>query len=169
MPRIFTKSKPADSRPVDADRIRELLQVAAEMNAAEVEIETGGVRVVLRDHVASVVMPQAAAVPQVAVAPQPATPQAAPSAGEPAPASLEEEGTVVKAPTPGTFYARPAPEQDPFVAEGDRVSIGDTLCILEAMKLMNEIESEVSGVVKKILVSDGDPVEFDQPLFVIGS
>lgn len=148
------------------ERIRELLQVAAEMSAAEVEIETGGVRVMLRQNAASVVMPQVAQVPSVSVAPQPA-----PVAPESTPAAtpVETNGTLVKAPTPGTFYARPAPEQDPFVAVGDRVGMGDTLCILEAMKLMNEIECEVSGIVKEILVGDGEPVEYDQPLFLIGT
>ena len=166
MPRIFTKSKPAAAEPVDVERIRELLQVAVELSAAEVEIETGGVRVVVRQHASSVVLSQAAPMPAVAVAPEPA-PEPPPSEPESTPENVN--GTVIKAPTPGTFYARPAPEQEPFVVIGDRVSIGDTLCILEAMKLMNEIESEVSGVVKEILVTDGEPVEYDQPLFLIAT
>lgn len=151
---------------MDVDRIRELLQLAAEMSAAEVEIETGGVRVVLRQHAASVVMPQATPAASVTLAPQPSPTATSP---EPAPEVVKANGTVVKAPTPGTFYTRPAPDQDPFVAVGDNVSVGDTLCILEAMKLMNEIESEVSGTVKEVLVADGEPVEYDQPLFLIGT
>lgn len=74
---------------------------------------------------------------------------------------------VVKAELVGTFYRAPAPDADPFVEVGDTVSKGDVLCIIEAMKIMNEIESDASGVVKKILVEDAEPVEFDQPLFVI--
>ena len=74
---------------------------------------------------------------------------------------------VVKAELVGTFYRAPAPDSDPFVEEGDTISEGDVLCIIEAMKIMNEIECETSGVIKKILVEDAEPVEFDQPLFII--
>lgn len=74
---------------------------------------------------------------------------------------------VVKAPIVGTFYRAPSPDADPFVEEGDSVSEGDVLCIIEAMKLMNEIECETSGTIKEIMVEDAEPVEFDQPLFVI--
>lgn len=77
------------------------------------------------------------------------------------------EEHVVKAPIVGTFYRAPSPDADPFVEEGDAVSEGDVLCIIEAMKLMNEIECETSGVIQEILVEDAEPVEFDQPLFVI--
>ena len=71
------------------------------------------------------------------------------------------------APIVGTFYAAPAPDADPFVKVGDRVEVGQTLCIIEAMKLMNEIEAETAGTIKQILVQNAEPVEFDQPLFVI--
>lgn len=77
------------------------------------------------------------------------------------------EGTEVKAPIVGTFYRSPSPDADPFVRVGDKVAEGDVLCIIEAMKLMNEIECETPGTVKEILIDDGEPVEFDQPLFVI--
>ncbi|MFP4228740.1 MAG: acetyl-CoA carboxylase biotin carboxyl carrier protein, partial [Salinivenus sp.] len=77
------------------------------------------------------------------------------------------EGHQVKAPIVGTFYRAPSPDADPFVEEGDHVEEGDVLCIIEAMKLMNEIECETSGTVEEILVEDAEPVEFDQPLFVI--
>lgn len=77
------------------------------------------------------------------------------------------EGHVVKAPIVGTFYRAPSPDSDPFVEVGDSVSEGDVLCIIEAMKLMNEIECETSGTIQEILVEDAEPVEFDQPLFVI--
>jgi acetyl-CoA carboxylase biotin carboxyl carrier protein len=73
----------------------------------------------------------------------------------------------VRAPIVGTFYRRPSPDSDPYVEVGDSVGEGDVLCIIEAMKLMNEIECETSGTVKEILVEDAEPVEFDQPLFVI--
>jgi len=76
-------------------------------------------------------------------------------------------GQQVLSPMPGTFYLAPGPEEDMFVHVGDRVNLGDTLCIIEAMKIMNEIESEMSGVVKKILVNNAQPVEYNQPLFII--
>ncbi|MDE2730328.1 MAG: acetyl-CoA carboxylase biotin carboxyl carrier protein [Bacteroidota bacterium] len=142
--------------PVDIERIRELLRLAEEMTAAEVEIETGGVRIVLRQHATSVIVPQAMPAPD-------------PPAAAPEPEPVKANGTWVKAPTPGTFYTRPAPDKEPFVSVGDQVNVGDTLCILEAMKLMNEIECEVSGTVKEVLVADGEPVEYDQPLFLIGT
>lgn len=77
------------------------------------------------------------------------------------------EGDSVRSPIVGTFYRSPSPETEPFVDVGDRVEKGDTLCIVEAMKIMNEIESEFSGIVQKILVEDAQPVEFDQPLFIV--
>ncbi|HMB92079.1 MAG TPA: acetyl-CoA carboxylase biotin carboxyl carrier protein, partial [Rhodothermales bacterium] len=120
--------------------------------------------------------------PSSAPPPYPQTPPApvphpAPTADTPsassAPSEAKEEaapateGTTVKAPIVGTFYEAPAPDADPFVQVGDTVKVGDVLCIIEAMKLMNEIESEVAGTVKQILAENAEPVEFDQPLFVI--
>ncbi len=81
--------------------------------------------------------------------------------------SAEPQGEAVLSPMPGTFYRAPSPDADPFVNEGDRVAKGDTLCIIEAMKIMNEIEAEVGGIVKKILVENGRPVEYNQALFII--
>ena len=169
MPRIFSKKRTALSEPVDLERIRELLQLAAEVSAVEVEIETGGVRIAIRQHAATVVMPQAAPLPSVTPTPQ--APVVAPNPAPPASesAAVDPNQRMIKAPTPGTFYSRPAPDKDPFVAVGDKVSVGDTVCILEAMKLMNEIESEESGIIKEVLVADGEPVEYDQPLFLIGT
>jgi acetyl-CoA carboxylase biotin carboxyl carrier protein len=118
--------------------------------------------------------------PQAAGGGQQTTTTEAPQDGAAAPAQeAGENGTaeaeadtaaeeyVVKAPIVGTFYRAPSPDADPFVEEGDTVGEGDVLCIIEAMKLMNEIECETSGTVKEILVEDAEPVEFDQPLFVI--
>lgn len=112
----------------------------------------------------------------VVAAPAVATPAPAPAAAAPAapapaaPAPKAEEkikGTEIKAPIVGTFYRSPAPDADPYVKEGDLVKKGQVLCIIEAMKLMNEIESEVSGVVRKILVNNAEPVEYGQPLFIV--
>ena len=83
--------------------------------------------------------------------------------------SNERSGESINSPMPGTFYRASSPDSDPFVKEGDQVVAGDTLCIIEAMKIMNEIESEQNGTIDKILVNDGTPVEYDQPLFTIRS
>ena len=115
-----------------------------------------------------------AAMPQqVVMQSAPAQPQAAPAASAapaPAPAAAPEKDenlVVVKSPMIGTFYRRPGPDKPIFVEVGDEVSVGKVLCIIEAMKLFNEIESEVSGRVVKILVDDASPVEYDQPLFLV--
>ena len=110
-----------------------------------------------------------AAAPVVAAAPAPAArPAIAQSAG-PAPAAepAAQEGHVVKAPMVGTFYRSPSPDAKPFVEVGQAVKEGDTICIIEAMKLMNEIEADASGSVKAILVENGQPVEYGQPLFIL--
>lgn len=89
------------------------------------------------------------------------------SAEQPKEAGSGENEELVRAPIVGTFYRRPSPDSDPYVEVGDTVGEGDILCIIEAMKLMNEIECETSGTIKEILIEDAEPVEFDQPLFVI--
>ncbi|WP_289168346.1 acetyl-CoA carboxylase biotin carboxyl carrier protein, partial [uncultured Parasutterella sp.] len=100
-------------------------------------------------------------------APAPAAPAAQPAAPAPAVTANTPSGTQVTSPMVGTFYRAPSPGADPFVEVGTQVKKGDTLCIIEAMKLLNEIEAEVSGTVKEILVDNASPVEFGQPLFVI--
>ncbi len=107
-------------------------------------------------------MPVAA--PAVTVSPAPA---AAPAAVT-APAAAAVDGNVVKAPIVGTYYASPSPEKPPFVKEGQKVRKGDVLMIIESMKLMNEVQSEFDGVVKKIMITNGQAVEYDQPLMIIG-
>ena len=86
---------------------------------------------------------------------------------EPAKEKISSNGESILSPMPGTFYSASSPEADPFIKPGDTVSKGDTLCIIEAMKIMNEIESEKSGVIKEVIVENGSPVEFNQPLFII--
>ena len=83
------------------------------------------------------------------------------------PLIVDDTGEKVLSPMPGVFYSAQSPDKPPFVSEGDQVKIGQTLCIIESMKIMNEIESEQSGIIKKILVNNSDPVEFNQPLFII--
>lgn len=150
--------------------------MAAESGAAEVEIEADGVRVLVRQYVSPNVQDGASASIPVTVQAGPSTTAVIKEKGaesaeiESLPSETESaNGTPVLAPTPGTFYAKPSPDSEPFVQVGDSVSIGQTVCIIEAMKLMNEVESEVAGTVTQILVGDGDPVEYDQPLLLIES
>lgn len=120
-------------------------------------------------------MPQVISMPQAA--PQMAMPQAAPQAAAPAPsaeapaaapaAEDDSKYITIKSPMIGTFYRRPSPDKDLFVNVGDEISSGSVVCIIEAMKLFNEIESEVSGKIVKVLVDDQTPVEYDQPLFLV--
>lgn len=161
---------------MDLRKLKTLIDLVAESEISELEITEGDgkVRIVKSKPQAEtttvyspMAMPQMypAAAPQAPVAAAPAA--EAPAAAVAPEAPAQEEGYVVKAPMVGTFYRAPSPNAAPFVEEGKRVSEGDTLCIIEAMKLLNEIEADVSGVVKKILVENGEPVEYGQPLFVI--
>jgi acetyl-CoA carboxylase biotin carboxyl carrier protein len=112
--------------------------------------------------------PAQAAAPASMPAPTTSAPaQAAPALAPAAAPAAPPKGTAVKAPIVGTFYRAPSPDAPSYVEVGDRVEAGKVLCIIEAMKLMNEIESDVSGVVRQILVTNGEPVEFGQPLFII--
>ena len=157
---------------MDLRSIRKLLEIVQSHDIAEIEIKEGDTNIRITKNKEPVIM-QAPAQQVVqaapAAAPTPAQPQvSAPDAESTAPAAAaEESGFVVKSPMVGTFYAAPAPDADPFVQVGDHVNAGDTLCIIEAMKIMNPIEAEVSGTIKKILVQNAEPVEFGQPLFII--
>ncbi|OOH89351.1 acetyl-CoA carboxylase, biotin carboxyl carrier protein [Pasteurellaceae bacterium 15-036681] len=153
---------------MDIRKIKKLIELVEESGITELEVseEEGTVRI-------SRAAPQAAAVqyvaaPQTAPAPVAAfAPQAAPAEVTPAPAAAEVSGHAVLSPMVGTFYRSPSPEAAPFVEVGKTVKVGDALCIVEAMKMMNRIESDKAGVVKAILVNDGEAVEFDQKLFII--
>lgn len=146
---------------MDIRKIKKLIELVEESGIAELEITEGEESV--RIHRGSSVAP-------VAYAPQMAAPQPAPAAA-PAPATVEAapviSGHIVKSPMVGTFYRSSSPEAKAFVEAGQKVRVGDTLCIIEAMKMMNQIESDKDGVVKEILVGNQESVEFDQPLFVI--
>jgi acetyl-CoA carboxylase biotin carboxyl carrier protein len=149
---------------VDLRKLKTLIELVESSGIAELEIEEGEERVRITRAVAAGAAPPAvsATVPAVtvpgagavAVAPEPSPP-------------AEQEGHQVKSPMVGTFYRAASPGAKPFVEVGDAVEVGDTLCIIEAMKLMNEIESDKSGVVKQVLAENGQPVEFGQPLVVI--
>lgn len=156
--------------------LRQILQALVEHGVSELTLETPDYKLTVRrgGEVQMVAVPQVVAAPAPAPAPIPAAvPELAPATpSAPKGAAPPEEdacpGCVeVRAPIVGTFYRAPAPDAPPYVQEGDRVEKGQVLCIIEAMKLMNEIESEVSGIVRKILVQNGEPVEYGQPLFLI--
>jgi acetyl-CoA carboxylase biotin carboxyl carrier protein len=150
---------------MDLRKLKTLIDLVAESDIAELEVTEGEskVRIVKSSGAQSqVVMMQPQA--QQNYAPPAAAPQAVAAPVVPA----EPEGHVVKSPMVGTFYRSSSPGNPPFVEVGSTVKEGDTLCIIEAMKLLNEIDADASGVIKQILVENGQPVEFGQPLFVIG-
>lgn len=150
---------------MDIRKIKKLIELVEESGIAELEITEGeeSVRIHRGGQYSAPVHYQLPPQPMPAVAPAAA---AAPAAEQPAVAA-EPSGHLVRSPMVGTFYSAPAPGAKDFVSVGQQVKVGDTLCIVEAMKMMNHIESDKSGVIKQILVENGEPVEFDQPLFVI--
>jgi acetyl-CoA carboxylase biotin carboxyl carrier protein len=152
---------------MDLRKIKKLIDLLEESNLAELEIKEGE-EVVRLSRVPKGGVAVAAAPAPVAVAPAPvaAAPVAAPAAEAPAADALPA-GHVVKAPMVGTFYASSTPGAPAFVKVGQQVKAGETLGIIEAMKMFNQIEADVAGTVKAILVENGQPVEFDQPMFVI--
>lgn len=148
---------------MDIRKVKKLIELLEESDVAEIEIHEGEESVRISRHGT---MPVAAAAP--AVLPQAPAPQ---PAAAPAPAAEEStnevEGHAVRSPMVGTFYRSPSPGSKAFVEVGQQVSAGDTLCIIEAMKILNQIESDKSGTVKQILVENGEPVEYNEPLFII--
>lgn len=148
---------------MDIRKIKKLIELLEESGINELEIQEGEESVRISRGGGTQVAPQPAA-PQPA-APAPA-PEAAPEPEKQAPAP-EPEGHPVRSPMVGTFYNAPSPDAPPFVEEGQVVQAGDVLCIVEAMKMMNQIEADKSGTIKAVLVENGEPVEFDQPLFSI--
>lgn len=157
--------------------IQNLIKFVAKSGASEVKLEMEDVKITIRTTSESD-KPEATyiqQIPAMAAPPQAAPAPAAPVASEPAPAAPAKEAApaeesnyiTVKSPIIGTFYRKPSPDKPSFVEVGDSISTGDVLCVIEAMKLFNEIESEVSGKIVKVLVDDSSPVEFDQPLFLI--
>jgi acetyl-CoA carboxylase biotin carboxyl carrier protein len=155
---------------MDLRKIKKLIDLLEESNLAELEIKEGEETVRLSRIPKGMVttMPAAAPVHQVRVEPPaPSEPAAASAASAAADKSIPE-GHVVTAPMVGTFYASQNPESPPFVKVGQKVKAGDTLGIIEAMKMFNQIEADVAGTVLAVLVGNGQPVEFDEPMFVIG-
>ncbi|WP_334060921.1 acetyl-CoA carboxylase biotin carboxyl carrier protein [Alteromonas sp. S005] len=152
---------------MDIRKIKKLIELVEESGIAELEITEGEESVRIHRGPTGVQAPMnysfaAPAVPQAAPAAAATTASEAPAA-EPA----QPDGHVVKSPMVGTFYRASSPTAKPFAEVGQQVKVGDTLCIVEAMKMMNQIEADKAGVVKAILVENQDPVEFDQPMFII--
>lgn len=153
---------------MDLKLIKNILELISESDVNEVSLEEGDFKIKVKKQgdvqqvSYSQPAPQAPAQP---AAPQPQ--QAAPVDASESTTANQPEGETVKSPIVGTFYTSPDPDSDPFVKVGDHIAKGETLCIVEAMKIMNEIEAEFSGTIQKVLVEDGQPVEFDQPLFII--
>lgn len=149
---------------MDLRKLKKLIDLVEESGISELELTEGEEKV----RISRAMAPSAAPVMQYVQAPAPAAPAAAPAAVSVAPAPVVEEGQIIKSPMVGTFYRASSPEAKSFVDVGSSVSAGETLCIIEAMKLLNEIESEYTGVIKKIFVENGQPVEYGEPLFLIG-
>ena len=147
---------------MDIRKVKKLIELLEESDVAEIEIHEGE---------ESVRISRNSSAAPIAYAPTPAAAAPAATTAEPAAAPAAErepEGHIIRSPMVGTFYRAPSPGAKPFVNEGQGVSTGETLCIIEAMKILNQIETDKSGKVLEILVENGQPVEYNQPLFVIG-
>jgi acetyl-CoA carboxylase biotin carboxyl carrier protein len=161
---------------LDLSDLKEILRILEEQDITEFELEQDGVKLrVCRSstnphpapHVAAPLHVVTTAVPAHGAGPAPAASAATPAAAETPAAAAEADGTLVKSPIVGTFYRSPDPNSPAFVSVGDNVKVGQVLCIIEAMKLMNEIEAEMAGEVTKIHPENGQPVQYGDPLFTI--
>ncbi len=157
---------------MDVKEIQNLIKFVAKSGATEVKLEMDDFKITIKttsegNEPKAIVqqIPVSQALPQAA-APQPVTPTA-PAATPETAAAEDSKYITVKSPIIGTFYRKPAPDKPAFVEVGTTIGKGDVVCVIEAMKLFNEIESEVSGKIVKVLVDDATPVEFDQPLFLV--
>jgi acetyl-CoA carboxylase biotin carboxyl carrier protein len=155
---------------MDIKYLKTLVKLLDESNLNELELEEEGTRIFLSKKIENIATNTQVMVPQSGVAPA-LTPTQSPT-----PQIIESEKTAettdskhheITSPIVGTFYGSPSPDSDPFVTVGDKVAVGQTLCIIEAMKLMNEIESDVAGTIEKIILTDGNPVEYGQVLYLI--
>ncbi len=149
---------------MDIRKIKKLIELLEESDIGELEIKEGeeSVRISRTSNIAIPTAATYVTAPQAAPAPA-----AAPAAEPAAPSAPAHNGHTVKSPMVGTFYSAPSPGSPKFVQVGQQVKVGDTICIVEAMKMMNQIEADKAGTIEAILVDDGEPVEFDQPLVTI--
>lgn len=157
---------------MDFKQIQELIKIINKSNIGEISIEEQDFKITIKqkeENIQTIVAAPSA--PVYAAAPAPvsaATQPASPAAASPAPAAAKQDNLItIKSPMIGTFYRKSSPDKPVFIEVGDEVTPGKTVCIIEAMKLFNEIESEVSGKIVKVLVDDASPVEYDQPLFLV--
>lgn len=166
--KVRSKSKKFRTQIMDIRKIKKLIELVEESGIMELEISEGEESVrINRGSVAPAAVQYSVPV-QAAPAPVAATPVAAPTvASAPAVSAEEMSGHAIRSPMVGTFYRSPSPEAKPFIEVGQTVKVGDALCIVEAMKMMNRIEADKAGVVKAILINDGEAVEFDQKLIII--
>lgn len=151
---------------MDIRKVKKLIELLEESDVAEIEIHEGeeSVRISRQSSIAS----QVAQLAHIQASTPPAVTSSAPTAAPAAAPEPEQlEGHIIKSPMVGTLYRSPSPGSKAFVEEGQQVAVGDTLCIIEAMKILNQIESDKAGTVKKILVDNGQPVEYNEPLFII--
>lgn len=158
---------------MDIKKIKSLIRMVEDSQVSEVSIQEGEFSIRIRKEdrnapAASTSVPHVVTLPAAAPV-QPSATQPAPSTPAPAPQEEPVDGYVQKSPIVGTFYTAPSPDASPYVNVGDTVSKGQTLCIIEAMKIMNEIEAEVDGRVEKIVAKNATAVEYDQPLFIIST
>ena len=144
---------------MDIRKVKKLIELLEESDVGEIEIKEGEESVRVTKSVGDGASPK--------ISPMNTNSEVKQATGVSVPSPVENSGVTVKSPMVGTFYSAPSPESLPFVQVGQRVRTGDTLCIIEAMKIMNPIEAEVEGVLTAILAENGLPVEFDQPLFLI--
>jgi acetyl-CoA carboxylase biotin carboxyl carrier protein len=149
---------------MDLRKLKTLIDLVQNSGISELEISEGEEKIRIAKHLTAAPATTVVSMPMAA----PAAPAAVPPAPTPAAAPPQTEGHVMKSPMVGTFYRSSGPDASPFVEVGQTVKAGDTICIIEAMKLMNEIEADISGVIKAIQVENGQAVEFGQPMFVIG-
>jgi acetyl-CoA carboxylase biotin carboxyl carrier protein len=155
---------------MDLKEIQNLIKFVSNSGVAEVKLETGDIKITIRTtlegNTPDITYVQQAPMQQAIAAPA----AVAPSAADVAPVASSDENSkyiTIKSPMIGTFYRKPSPDKPVFVEVGNTISKGDVLCVIEAMKLFNEIEAEITGKIVKILVDDMSPVEFDQPLFLV--
>ncbi|MBT8102345.1 MAG: acetyl-CoA carboxylase biotin carboxyl carrier protein [Gammaproteobacteria bacterium] len=152
---------------MDIRKVKKLIELLDESGIAEIEITEGEESVRISRYSPNAPVAAPAAAPVAAPVAAPAATAAPAQVEAPAPVEVEEDGYEVTSPMVGTYYAASSPGAAPYVQVGDRVNEGDTLCIIEAMKMMNQIETDVSGIIKSIRIQNGEPVEFGQTLFVI--
>lgn len=157
---------------MDLKEIQDLIRFVSKSGVTEVALEKDGFKIVIKSDRPAEQMAYVQQAPMMMAAPVQAAPAPVAAATAPAPApaaaAAGEAGVPIKSPMIGTFYRSAGPDKDVFVKVGDKVEKGQVVCIIEAMKLFNEIESEVSGTILKVLVDNANPVEYDQPLFLVG-